>query len=214
VACPLCSDANAQASIHQLAGRLQGLVGLDTGEENLADLFEGIPAPPMGLVDVVLRGLVYEWLLRAGLRYQVAVSSTPSRHYILVRPQDPANRALHAGVAERAWALINERYEDVLSTASIAAHVRCSVSYLTKTFRSSYGMTLGQHLRGVRARAGVELLYRTTLTVEAISRQVGFRAKSNFYAAVRSETGMTPRQLRGKGRGATGVTNRGEANVD
>ena len=100
------------------------------------------------------------------------------------------------GVVERAKCFINERHADPLTNLAIARHVGCSVSYLARAFRQQHGVTLGQQLRTVRARAGVELLEGSDLKMDVISRRVGFRGKANFYAAVRALTGKTPGDVR------------------
>ena len=97
---------------------------------------------------------------------------------------------------------MNERYGESLTNEMIVRHVGCSPSYLVHTFRSAFGLTPGKHLRDIRVGAGLELLRTTVLSIENVSQKVGFRGKSNFYAAVRSTTGETPGAIRMAQRGS------------
>jgi len=204
MACPLCADKNAQQSVHRLAQNLQSLAGrvlLSADAPDLSAIFDGIALQHTKVGDLVVRGLVYEWLMKAGLRYQIEIRDRPTPHYELV-PAHTAElgrfgRSARQGVAQRAWAFINERHADQLTNLNIAGYMGCSRSYLARAFRRAYNMTPGQHLRNVRTLAGVNLLEMSDVTVEAISRQVGFKGKANFYAAVRSATSKTPGEIRG-----------------
>ena len=143
---------------------------------------------------------MYEWLIKAGLRYRICVSQTPTPQYELVPAQQTedgrSGGQVRSAIVERASCFINERYADPLSNLAIARHVGCSVSYLARAFRQQHGVTPCQQLRQVRARAGVELLEGSDLKMDVISRRVGFRGTANFYAAVRSLTGKTPGDVR------------------
>jgi AraC-like DNA-binding protein len=204
MACALREDLSDADSVHRLAQKLQVLAGNSAGPSDwdVRELLAGVAPQPTAAGDLLVRGLVYEWLVRAGLRYQIRMRATPTPHYELVPARDRGDHTLGEitvlTVAERARSLINERHAEPLTNAIIARHVACSPSYLSRAFRAVYGMAPGQYLQRVRARVGIELLQTTDLVVEVISRRVGFRAKSNFYAAVRAATGKTPGAVRGQ----------------
>ncbi len=203
MACPLCADDNTHHDVHRLAQNLQMLAGRvlqATDAPEVAVLFDGTTVQRTKVGDLLVRGLVYEWLMKAGLRFHIAIKNAPTPHYELVPAHSAelgrfAGHAPH-GVAVRAWALINERYAERLTNLIIARYAGCSPSHLARAFRLAYDMTPGQHLRKVRTLAGINLLQTSDVTVDAISRRVGFRGKANFYAAVRRATGKTPGELR------------------
>ena len=157
--CPLCDTTNARDTVHRLAQKLQELAGnssLSTAPSDLSTLFEGTAVPSDGPTDLLVRGLVYEWLIKAGLRYRICVSQTPTPQYELVPAQQTedgrSGGQVRSAIVERASCFINERYADPLSNLAIARHVGCSVSYLARAFRQQHGVTPCQQLRQVRAR--------------------------------------------------------------
>ena len=86
MACPLCADKDAHQSVHRLAQNLQTLTGrvlLSADAHDLSAIFDGVTAPHTKAGDLVVRGLVYEWLMKAGLRYQIKIEGTPTPHYEL-----------------------------------------------------------------------------------------------------------------------------------
>lgn len=207
--CPLCGDAIVPGVVHGLTQRLQALVGSSevAGEAvDLREVFEGMAVPSTVLGDLVVRGLVYEWLTRAGLRCHIRKTTGPGAHYELVPPEalsrSERDRKTGTAIVERARKFMNERYGESLTNEMIAQHVGCSPSYLVRTFRSAFGLTPGKHLRDIRVGAGLELLRTTVLSIENVSQKVGSRGKSNFCAAVRSTTGETPGAIRIAQRGS------------
>ncbi len=197
--CPLCGDAIVPGVVHGRTQRLQALVGSSevAGEAvDLREVFEGIAVPSTVLGDLVVRGLVCEWLTRAGLRYQIRKTTGPGAHYELVLPEalsrSERDRKTGTAIVERARKFMNERYGESLTNEMIAQLVGCSPSYLARTFRSAFGLNPGKHLRDICVGAGLEPLRTTVLSIENVSQKVGSRGKSSFYAAVRSTTGETP----------------------
>ncbi len=188
--------------VYDLVRELQLLVGTDlcaADVDQLRAVLARVPEPRTPLEDAIVRGLVYEWMVRAGLRYRIERHDGSVPYYTLGSVDDAVEidrQPPRSGVAERTRTLIDEGFARSLGRRDLAQRVGCHVTYLARAFKRTYGVTIGEYLRRARAAKGLELLTTSAVPVETIARRVGFRGKANFYAAIRAATGKTPGQVR------------------
>ena len=180
--------------VKRLVDALQALAGRGSGavadvERELAKVM-----PPTSVAEsLVIRGLVYEWLMQAGCRRLIAVDRG---HYRLTSTGSAFDDL--RSVERRARQLVDDQYHLMRGTEDVASRLGSSRSHLSRRFLRAYGVTIANYLRCARVTAAIELLGRSTFKVEAVGELVGFRSKASFYRAVRLATGMTPGALRGR----------------
>lgn len=122
----------------------------------------------------------------------------------LARYSSASSRARPAG-GLAAWRLrlIDERLQEVSAPPSLAELARLcglSVRQLTRGFRESRGMSIGDHVSNRRVEHARALL-ATDASIKVIAYTLGFRSASSFAHAFRRATGETPSGYRHKLRG-------------
>lgn len=85
-----------------------------------------------------------------------------------------------------------------LNLRQIAAYVNLAPAYLSRVFNQEIGMSLAQYITEMRMAKASELLMRTSLTVQTISEQIGFKQMSYFSQKFKQHFDMTPLQYRNK----------------
>jgi AraC-like DNA-binding protein len=85
-----------------------------------------------------------------------------------------------------------------LNLRQIAAYVNLAPAYLSRVFNQEIGMSLAQYITEMRMAKASELLMRTSLTVQTISEQIGFKQMSYFSQKFKQHFEMTPLQYRNK----------------
>ncbi len=82
---------------------------------------------------------------------------------------------------DRAIAYISVHYSQKIILADLAKNVAfCSAGTLSRQFRTFEGMSFQQYLQNLRLEKAVELLSQTNLSVNAVSKQVGYSDPSRF----------------------------------
>lgn len=99
-------------------------------------------------------------------------------------------------VLRAAMRLISSRLSEPFTLEQIAADVGTYEKRLSAIFRQRMGATVFAWIREERLRKGRSLLVETTLGMQDIAEQVGFRSASNFTTAFRERVGVTPSQYR------------------
>jgi AraC-like DNA-binding protein len=133
-------------------------------------------------------------------------SSDPSVHQILARFQHlvandlqvAAGSLIMPDVVMRAMRFIEAHYAEPITVARIAAAAGRSRKHLGTLFRQHGGTTVHEYLIRVRLRHALHLI-RNGEKIEAVSLQVGYRSKKNFYQHFKSHTGITPMAYRTQG---------------
>ncbi|MBF7024896.1 helix-turn-helix domain-containing protein [Staphylococcus kloosii] len=85
-----------------------------------------------------------------------------------------------------------------LNLGQLAAYVNLAPAYLSRVFNQEVGMSLAQYITEMRMSKASELLMRTSLTVQTISEQIGFKQISYFSKKFKQHFDMTPIQYRNK----------------
>lgn len=91
---------------------------------------------------------------------------------------------------------MNANYNNNISVDTVAEHVQRSSSYLSRVFKESTGMTVGDYLIQLRIRRAAELLEEQQLTIEEICSEIGYANVSYFSKIFKSRMGLTPGQYR------------------
>jgi DNA-binding response OmpR family regulator len=146
-----------------------------------------------GGVDYILKTCdPAELIARVKIHLRLADRTAPA-------PQDEADAApvTHDEVVLRAaMRLISGQLAEPFTLEQIAADVGTYEKRLSAIFRQRLGMTVFAWIREERLRKGRTLLVETTLGMQDIAEQVGFRSASNFTTAFRERVGVTPSQYR------------------
>lgn len=80
----------------------------------------------------------------------------------------------------------------------ILAQISCmSKFHFLRLFKTAFGQTPHQFVNDVKVKQATSLLTRTSLEVQAISRQLGFKDSSTFSRLYFNHTGFYPSQIRG-----------------
>lgn len=106
--------------------------------------------------------------------------------------EDPAHR-----IAAYVTAHLSEKN---LSVSRICTAVGISRTSMYLTAKEAFGLGVSDFIRKKRVEEAVRLLRSTSLTLDRIAEQVGFSSGDYLSKRVRSETGMTPRQIRKRDR--------------
>lgn len=93
---------------------------------------------------------------------------------------------------------IDQNFEKKLTLSALASKCFYNPSYFSRAFKQKYGMSLTEYIKQRRIRRAKELLLCDELTVEEISRKVGFTDRSSFYSAFEDDMKITPMQYRKK----------------
>ena len=99
-------------------------------------------------------------------------------------------------VLRAAMRLIGKRLADTFTLEEIAAGVGTYDMRLSAIFRERLGMTVFAWIREERLRRSRELLTETSLGMQEIAENIGFRSACNFTTAFRERLGVTPSEFR------------------
>jgi AraC family transcriptional regulator len=132
-------------------------------------------------------GTLYADLLAMGLRTRLLKSHAEG-------PID--GLALRGGLGlpklRRAMEYVNANLTEDIRLETIATELDLSSSHFAHEFRNSTGQTPYQYLLDQRISKAKKLLKATTLSVQFISGQTGFKSSVNFIRAFRQRVGLTP----------------------
>ncbi len=95
-----------------------------------------------------------------------------------------------------AMRLIGQRLSEPFTLEQIAADVGTYDKRLSAIFRQRLGMTVFAWIREERLRKSRELLAATSLGMQEIAENIGFRSACSFTTAFRERLGVTPSQYR------------------
>lgn len=93
---------------------------------------------------------------------------------------------------------IHSHSDNQLPIQHIAAIAHLQPRTLQRRFLKATGMSLAEYLLAIRIAEARELLELTTLSVERISKDVGYRDVSTFRKTFKRTTGITPTEYRNR----------------
>lgn len=85
-----------------------------------------------------------------------------------------------------------------ISLETLAATAGISANYLSHIFKKETGVSVSQYIARTRCEKAAELLVRTDLPVQEISRYVGYLDNNYFVKVFRKQYLMTPTEYRGR----------------
>ncbi|HEY8875920.1 MAG TPA: helix-turn-helix domain-containing protein [Roseateles sp.] len=179
VACRLLRADSQTAGIPVL------LVSADTSP---ADRVRGFEA---GAVDYICKPLWPEEVLA---RVKVHLPDLAEAPPALADPEQ--------AVVTAAKSLIDAQLNALPGIEALARQVGVGARRLRDIFRRHTGLTLQAYIAEQRIRTSLRLLEKTSMSVNGVAFEVGFRTPGNFSTAFRARTGMTPlawRRQRGLG---------------
>lgn len=129
-------------------------------------------------VSIVIAG-VFEFM-----KYGAEQEQNNSYHYLIVSAKE----------------YIHNKLDTKINIAKMAEEIGTNASYLSRLFHQKEGITLQQYICSQRIEEAKKLLRCSELTIEEISKNLGFSSLSYFGKILKNSTGMTPNQYRLKGR--------------
>ena len=107
--------------------------------------------------------------------------------------------------ADRAAAIIDDRFHQPLGAAEIAAAAGASQAHLARSFRKRFGVTIPHYLLRRRVAQARFLLESTDLPVWRVAERVGIPDPQHFNKSVRRILGESPTAIRRRGGAFTPV---------
>lgn len=97
---------------------------------------------------------------------------------------------------EKAVSYIGENLDKELSVKNISDSINVSKSVLYRRFHLCFGCTVSQYISRKRTERAAELLCRTDMSIESISRETGFSSAAHFSKTFKNEKGIPPLKYR------------------
>ena len=95
---------------------------------------------------------------------------------------------------------INENCFEKISLKELAERTFYSPSYLSRVFRTQYGISLSEYVKEKRMEEAARLLCSSDLSNEEIMNRVGYTDRKQFYKSFREIYQLTPAQFRKQGK--------------
>lgn len=149
----------------------------DEIREHIFGMF-GEMLSPDNYTDRILTGMLMVLLLRLSKHWQAATQIIPlgnSDHEIML--------------------YVQENYSTI-TLEKLAAHLHYTVPYCSRYIKKLFGCTFSQLLKQIRFQKADLLLQNSTLTVNQISKMIGYENPENFMRAFKKRHRMTPSQYR------------------
>lgn len=96
-------------------------------------------------------------------------------------------------VAQR---LVEERLEEPLTMAEVAAQLHLNASYFSVLFKEKTGMPFSEYVTRLRVQRAKQLLSATSLSVGEIGERVGYRTDKYFIKVFKEQEGISPSRYR------------------
>lgn len=93
---------------------------------------------------------------------------------------------------------IKAHLKDNISVSQLAKLSNCSLSYFTKTFSHSIGVTPLQYIMMTKIKQANKIMAANNTTCEEVAEQLGFYDSSHFTKVYKKYTGQTPKQFKSK----------------
>lgn len=104
--------------------------------------------------------------------------------------------AENGAIAREAKRIIDNRFNERLTTAKLSKELFVGRTHLCEAFRDEYHLGVGEYLRMRRMEEATRMLVDASLTISQIAESVGYAHESSFIEAYRKHCGMTPDRAR------------------
>lgn len=145
--------------------------------EHVFDMF-GEMLSPNPYTDRILTGMLMVLLLRLS-------KSCPA-----------VTQTVTLGNSDHEILLYVQEHYSTLTLEKLAAHLHYTVPYCSRYIKKLFGCTFSQLLKQIRFQKADLLLKSSTLTVNQISKMIGYENPENFMRAFKKRHQMTPSQYR------------------
>lgn len=92
--------------------------------------------------------------------------------------------------------MIRSQYSEPLTLEDMAARIGCNPVYLSNTYKKVFGCSPIKSLQKIRVQKGRELLKHTDLTINEITKSVGYISSSQFSGYYKKYYGRSPSEHR------------------
>ena len=110
-------------------------------------------------------------------------------------PEDQRHAPKRASVVD-IKAYIDEHYAEKISLDELSSRFFIDKYYLTKTFRSQFGLNISTYVQNIRITKAKQLLRFSNLTVEEIGAEVGMSDPAYFSRVFKNVEGVGPKMYR------------------
>ena len=101
----------------------------------------------------------------------------------------------HSILIETIMSIVNANYSDPgLCLQQIASLLKMSPTYIGRIFKDSSDMSVADYINEVRLCKSVELLEKSSLSINEIIGRVGIESESHFYKHFKKKFGTTPKE--------------------
>lgn len=128
--------------------------------------------------DRIIMGMLMTLLTKLSRSWQAAVESVPGKN-----------------VGHEILTLLQENYSSI-TLESLAGHLHYTVPYCSRYIKKLFGCTFSQLLNRIRFQKADLFLKNSSLTVNQISKMLGYENPENFMRAFKKLHQMTPSQYR------------------
>lgn len=162
--------------------------------ELLVDELNTPPADPQ-IIQAQLLTLMLRLKRRLGTQMPLMTDGIFSR-FPDSEPTDQQAQPLHHSLIERIHEYIQLHLHEPLTAGEIAATVQLTPDHLNRIFKHGTGISLMSYVTRLRMESAQLLLRTSELSVQEISRLVGYRHISHFSRTFVQHTGYSPLKYR------------------
>lgn len=98
----------------------------------------------------------------------------------------------HDEILQKTVNYINENLEGDLSIQKISKGINVSKSVLYSKFHSHFKCTIGEYINSRRIERSIEMLAKTTMSIEEVAQKSGFSSASYYTKMFKQQMGITP----------------------
>jgi two-component system response regulator YesN len=114
---------------------------------------------------------------------------------VLNRPKNSKEELIH-----QCKEYIKKHYKEDINLSNLSRYLHVSPAYISKLFKKIEGMNIVNYINEIRTEQAKTLLIYSSLTIEEISEQIGYKTQNYFSFIFKKIVGCTPSEYRVKAR--------------